>query len=120
MSRHDDRITFLQMRDHAREAVQLSDGRSRKDLDEDRMFCLAMTHAAVIVGEAAKRVTDGGRARAPEIPWPKVVSTRNRLIHGYDKVDLDLLWNTLRVDIPQLLQAIEGAVARWPASSSRG
>lgn len=66
--------------------------RSRPDLDSDRQFGLAMTRLLEILGEAAARVSDTGRQRWPAIPWAKIVGLRNRLIHGYDKVDFDILW----------------------------
>jgi uncharacterized protein with HEPN domain len=48
--------------------------------------------------------------RHPEVPWPKIVSMRNRLIHGYDFVDYDILWDTLKSDLPPLIAALEKIV----------
>jgi uncharacterized protein with HEPN domain len=46
----------------------------------------------------------------PSIPWPKVVSMRNRLIHGYDNVDIAILWDALKENIPELLRELEAAL----------
>lgn len=46
-------------------------------------------------------------ARYPEIPWPQIVSLRNRLIHGYDAVDLDILWQIIESDLPPLIATLE-------------
>lgn len=43
----------------------------------------------------------------PEIPWPQIVSLRNRLIHGYDAVDRDILWQIVVYDLPSLITILE-------------
>ena len=106
MSRHDDTVRLHHMVDHSREAVQMASGRNRSDLDSDRQLGLAMTRLLEILGEAAARVSDPGRRRWPEIPWAKIVGLRNRLIHGYDKVDFDILWTTVVDDLPPLITAL--------------
>lgn len=94
------------MLDHAEEAAEMSQGRSRKDLEQDRQFCLALTHLVEIVGEAAARVSAEGRQRWSAIPWVGVVGLWNRLIHGYDAVDLDILWDIVRDDLPPLIDRL--------------
>jgi uncharacterized protein with HEPN domain len=95
------------MLDHAQEAVVLSQGKSRADLDRDRLLELALVRLLEIVGEAASRVSEEDSARYPEIPWPQIVGLRNRLIHGYDAVDLDILWQIIEHDLPPLITALE-------------
>ena len=92
MSERREQIRLLHMLDHANEAVALAQGRTRADLDSDRLLELALVRLLEIVGEAANRVPQGVRAMYPDIPWPQIVALRNRLIHGYDAVDLDILW----------------------------
>ncbi|MEX0611190.1 MAG: HepT-like ribonuclease domain-containing protein [Pirellulales bacterium] len=65
-----------QMLDHASEARQLASGRSRDDLDSDRVFHLAMTRLLEIVGEAAGRVSQASRDHYPQIAWPQIVGLR--------------------------------------------
>jgi uncharacterized protein with HEPN domain len=95
------------MREHAAEAIEMTRGKRRKDLDNDRMLELALVRLVEIVGEAAARVTPETRAKLPNIPWSDVVAMRNRLIHGYDSVDHDILWDTITYDLPLLLLAID-------------
>jgi uncharacterized protein with HEPN domain len=95
------------MLEHAREAVELLAGRTRQDLDQDRLLSLALTRLLEIVGEAAGRVSPEARARVPEVPWSEIVSLRNRLIHGYDVVDHDILWNIVHDDLPSLSAQLE-------------
>lgn len=60
-----------------------------------------------VIGEAASRVPGEDCARYPEILWPQIVGLRNRLIHGYDAVDLDILWQIIEHDLPPLITALE-------------
>ncbi len=102
-----DPIRLRHMRDAAKEAVELIRDRSRADLDRDRLLNLAMVRLMEIVGEAAARVTPGCRALHPEVPWPLIVGLRNRLIHGYDSVDFDVLWAVLTADLPPLVADLD-------------
>lgn len=115
MSKHDDTVTMRQMLDYARQASELARGRRRSDLDTDFTFQLAMTRLVEIIGEAASRVSMLGREKYPHVPWLGIVGMRNRLIHGYDRVDLNLLWNTLDADIPALIVQLEEILGSLPA-----
>ena len=107
MSRRDDRISMQQMLDYARDAVSMAHGRKRSDLESDYMFQLALTRLVEIIGEAGSRVSIPVRESYREIPWSDIVGMRNRLIHGYDLVDLNILWDTVAVDLPALISALE-------------
>jgi uncharacterized protein with HEPN domain len=99
------------MLNHAREAVALAQGRTRRDLDADRLLNLALVRLLEIVGEAAGRVSKRECARHPEIPWAQITGMRHRLIHGYDAVDFDILWQVLTVDLPPLIRRLEEIIA---------
>lgn len=98
------------MLDHASEAIGLARGKTRQDLDSDRLLQLALTRLVEIVGEAASRVPKELQDRHPSIPWREIVSARNRLIHGYDFVDLDILWEIVATDLPGLVPQVEQAL----------
>jgi uncharacterized protein with HEPN domain len=102
-----DPIRLRHMRDAAREAIELTQDKVRADLDCDRLLNLALVRLMEIVGEAAARVSADFRADHPEIPWPLIVGLRNRLIHGYDSVDFDILWAVLTADLPPLVASID-------------
>jgi uncharacterized protein with HEPN domain len=107
----DDRVRLRHRLDSAREAVELIQGKSRTDLDTNRVLSLALVRLLEIVGEAASRVTTDTRQQTPAIPWSQIVSLRHRLIHGYDTINMDILWKILAADLPVLiaqLQRIEG------------
>jgi uncharacterized protein with HEPN domain len=86
----DDRVRLRHMLDSATEAVELVYGKSRADLDTNRVLSLALVRLLEIVGEAASKVTAGTRQQTPNIPWSQIVSLRHRLIHGYDSIDMEI------------------------------
>jgi uncharacterized protein with HEPN domain len=102
MARHDDRVTLRQMLESTEKAIFLGETRSRLGLDEDWVTTLALVQLLQIVGEAARRVSEHLRQQHPEVPWAQIIGLRNRLIHGYDTVDLDRLWEVLTADLPEL------------------
>ena len=109
-----DAISIRQMFDHADEARQLAVGRVRADLDTDRLFQLAMTRLLEIVGEAAGRVSVSTRDQHPQIAWSEIVALRNRLIHGYDAVDCDVMWQIVQLDVPVLAAELRAIVMQLP------
>ena len=98
------------MLEHAREAIALIDGRARADLGHHRLLELALVRLVEIIGEAASRVSDDCRMQCPQIPWREVVAMRNRLAHGYAAVDLEILWDTIREDLPPLVGQLESVL----------
>jgi uncharacterized protein with HEPN domain len=111
MPRRDPRIALVHMLDHSKEIVEITCGKTRADLDTDRCLNLALVRLLEIVGEAANRVPQEERDQYPQIPWFEVISVRNRLIHGYDMVDFDILWQITTQDIPKLVNSLDVILA---------
>lgn len=107
MTRRDDSLTLRQMLDHARQAVALIGRCSQAELERDRVLSLALTRLLEIVREATHRVSPQCDSQHPEIPWRHIVALRNRLIHGYDAVDFDILWQILTVHLPPRIANLE-------------
>ncbi len=95
------------MLDHALEVVEMARGRSRSDLDTDRQLNLSLVRLLEIVGEATARISQEFRGNHPGIPWKDIIGLRNRLIHGYDAVDFDILWAIVQMDVPLLISQLE-------------
>jgi uncharacterized protein with HEPN domain len=112
MTRHDDRLRLRHMLTHAAEAIEMARGRRREDLDRDRQFSLALVRLLEIVGEAAAHVSLTTCEELRAIPWPDIVGLRNRLIHGYDKVDFGILWDVIQIDLPPLVAQLKTALER--------
>lgn len=115
MSRRDPHLTLSQMLAYAREARELARGRTRADLDRERLLELSVLRILEVIGEAATRLPDEVRERHPEVPWGSVVGLRNRLIHAYDEVDLDIVWDILTLDLPDLIEKLEHMLAEGSA-----
>ncbi|HTC22201.1 MAG TPA: HepT-like ribonuclease domain-containing protein [bacterium] len=113
MTRHDPRISFLQMRDHVQEAVSLSRKKSRADLEKDRILNLALTRLLEIVGEAAGRIPTDLRVKFAGLPWVQIIGMRNRLIHAYDQVDLDIRYEIVSEDLPALSLQLDKILQNW-------
>ena len=107
MSRHEDAVRIRHMLDYSQEAVALSVGRARPDLDLDRLYNLAMTRLVELIGESATHLSESTRHAHPQIPWPQIIALRNRLIHGYDQINFDILWDIIEIDLPPLIAQLE-------------
>jgi uncharacterized protein with HEPN domain len=82
------------------------------EMDHDAYLADIKTQAAVmqrlmVIGEAAKRLSDAFRQAHPKQPWRQIAGMRDRLIHGYDKVQIDLVWQVVEDDIPALLAFVQ-------------
>lgn len=88
-------------------AVGFAAGRSRADLDSDEMLRFALVKLVEIVGEAAKQVSDETRGRHPAVAWAEAARMRDRLVHHYFDINLDILWSTVTEDLPPLLEALQ-------------
>ena len=118
MTRHNPFVAILHMRDHAREAIELTQDRTRADLDSDRLLNLALVRLVEVIGEAATRVPPEIRNRYPDVPWRHTTRLRNLLIHGYDIVDFDILWRIVRNNLPPLLEQLEAILAKRKANTN--
>ena len=103
----DDLIRLRHMLDSAREAISYAAGRERTELNENRMLVHSLVRCVMIVGEAAASVSPGCRAQLPGIAWADIVGMRNRLVHAYFDINLDLVWDTVTDDLPALIAELE-------------
>ena len=102
----DDKVRVRHILDAAAEAVELARGKSRGDLDKDRMLNLSLVRLLEIIGEAAKGVSQDFQNTHPELPWRSMTGLRNRLIHGYFDVNFDIVWQTIQEDLPILIEKL--------------
>lgn len=103
------------MLEAVQKAIALVQGRTASDLKADEMRALAVTHLLEILGEAAKGVSEERKNSHPAIPWAKMAATRDRLIHGYFSVDLDVIWEIVSHDLPPVAASLEAAIGGPPA-----
>ncbi len=106
----DDEIRLHHMLDAAREAVSFARHRVRSDMETDRQLVLSLVKDIEIVGEAASQVSDSFRTQSPEIDWQNMIAMRNRLVHAYFSINLDIVWQTVKEDLPRLITQLERIV----------
>ncbi|MBI5474028.1 MAG: DUF86 domain-containing protein [Ignavibacteriae bacterium] len=99
----DDPIRLQHMLDYTQKALRFSNGKTRADLEQDEQLMLALVRAVEVIGEAASKTSANLQERTPSIPWAEIISTRNRLVHAYFSVDLDVLWAIITEDLPLLV-----------------
>ncbi len=102
MSHPDDAATVRDMLDHTIEAISIVAPLTREDLDNERITYLALLQLCQIIGEAATRLSPETRDAHTAVPWREIIAFRNKLIHGYDTIDRDILWAILANDFPTL------------------
>ena len=116
MSETYDRHRLQHMLNAAQKAIRFTKGKQREDLDADEMLALALVRLLEIIGEAASKVSEETRNTEPSLPWAKMVGMRNRLIHGYDIVDLNVLWQTIGDDLNPLVESLAALLSKMDDS----
>ena len=105
-----DLIRLKHMRDSTEAILSFAKGRQRAALNKDRLFQSAVLRELEIIGEAAGQVSEKTKKKFSTIPWKELVGLRNRLIHAYFDVDLDIVWKTIREYLPPFLKELQQAV----------
>ncbi len=108
----DDSAYLLDMLLAARDAVLFTAGMSYDDFVRDRRTQLSVLKSLEIVGEAAAHVSGDTKQAHSDISWREIVSMRNRLVHVYFDINLPLVWDTVRDDLPALIERLEPLVPR--------
>jgi len=85
----------------------------REQFDSDKKSQQAVIYSLLIVGEAATKIMDRHpefAAANPHIPWRNMRGMRNRFAHGYFDINLDVVWETVKIAVPDLLKQIDKAI----------
>ena len=98
---------LLDVREAAARGISLLGGLGLRGFLEDERTRWAVYSQFIIAGEAAHRIPPDWQERHPGIPWPELVGMRNRLVHGYDDILWEVVWETAEKDFPPLIAAID-------------
>lgn len=109
-----DQQFLLDMLLSAKIAVSYIQEKSKTDLENDLQLQDAIIRRLLIIGEASNRVSKKTQSDLPVIPWRLINGMRNRLVHEYDDIDLDTVWDTLEKSLPNLISELEKITASDP------
>jgi uncharacterized protein with HEPN domain len=107
MSKVDPQVTLRQIAEYVGHAQALCADRTPKQIEDDWRIALAFERVMEVLGEAVKRLPEELKQRYPQVPWRLVAGMRDKISHGYDSVDYQLLWDATRNDLPALLTTSE-------------
>ncbi len=107
MSDERDRETLQDIRDAADHIVRFIAGTDESAFYADVEKQSAVMYQALIIGEAAKRLSPAAHAAFPDVPWRQMARLRDILVHHYGKVDLQIVWQIASVDVPALIAALQ-------------
>mgnify|MGYP000355140211 CR=1 FL=1 len=101
-----DREFLFDIIESAERAVGCMGQRALDDFIGDPQCCDAVVRRLEVVGDASRRVSEATRRSHPEAPWQEMISMRNLVIHEYDAVDLSVIWDTVRNDLPRIVPVV--------------
>ena len=97
--------------DAAERLLKLVEGRSLNDITEDELRGDAMLWNFTVLGEATGQLSEELRAAHADVGWQRPVQLRNRIVHGYWSIDLEILVSTARNDLPAFVRAVRQVIA---------
>ena len=109
-----DRLLLAEAIDAAERLIELTAARTALDFDEDRDRRDALLWNFTVLGEAVAQLSEALKAAHPDVEWSDPVRVRNRIVHGYWSVDLEVLVATARDDLPAFIERIRSADAAAP------
>ncbi len=109
---HQDQSYLLDIAKLCQTMLRLTANMTEAEFQRDERTQLAILYEITILGEVVKRLSAEFRDRHSTIEWRKIAGMRDRLVHDYDEVKLDLVWAVVKINIPQLLQYITPLLPR--------
>lgn len=82
--------------------LKYTDGKSKRELGDDSMAMDAVVWNLSVLGEAARHIPEYVAERYPLVPWPEMRGIRNRIVHGYDQIDIEIVWAVIQHELPSL------------------
>ena len=109
----DDKTRLNHILESAQDAISFLGRMTVDELDKNKMVLQAIVRTVEIIGEAASQLSLEHRESHPEIPWNKIVGMRNRLIHAYFDIDYELVFSTVKSDIPILIEQVKRLISEF-------
>jgi uncharacterized protein with HEPN domain len=106
----DDLAKVLDIHLACMDVLELTSGIDRRAFHENHVLQLALCRLLETIGEAARTVSQEYRLSQPRIPWAKIVGLRNKIVHEYFRLDLDMIWRIVTEDVPALARIVQTLV----------
>jgi uncharacterized protein with HEPN domain len=100
------------MLENAQRAIQFISGMDYEAFAKDDKTIYAVIRAIEIIEEAAANIPEKVRSEYPDIPWREVKGMRNKLVHHYFGINVEVVWQTIYEDLPILIEALKGIPGR--------
>ncbi len=101
---------LLDMLISARLALTYISGKTWKEFKADTQLQDSVVRRLEIIGEASRRISESSKMELPKIPWHEIIGMRNRIVHEYDRLKLDIVWKVVQRELPPLIVEIEKIV----------
>jgi uncharacterized protein with HEPN domain len=98
------------MRDNAKRAIDFSVGLSYETFSRDEKTVYAVIRAIEVIGEAAANIPEDIRSQYNDIPWREIKGMRNKLVHRYFGINMEVVWQTIQEDLPMIINVIDGVL----------
>ena len=105
---------LLDMLVAARRAARFVDGMTFEQFERSDLHQNAVFKTLEIVGEAASRVSEATREAYAGMPWREIIGLRNRIVHAYFDIDIEVVWKIVHEDLPPLIARLETLVPPEP------
>ena len=102
-----DKQALIDISTAIQQTLLYAQGIDQNNLQEDDEKQAAILYRLIIIGEATKRLSDEFREQYPMIPWRQMAGLRDVVIHDYDELDFDVLWNVIHINLPDILPEIQ-------------
>lgn len=96
--------------DGAEKIERFTDGMTYEEFERDEKTVDAVLRNLEVIGEAAKNVPEDVRKEYSELPWAEMAGMRDKLIHGYATIELEIVWTTVEEDVPELIPAVNAVM----------
>ncbi len=109
---HLDNATVVDILNAARSTIRFLEGINQSEFLDDDKTQSAVLHQLLVMGEAVKRLSPEFRTAHPQLPWRMMTGMRDKVVHEYDDVDLDEVWETVTGDVPRVIAVLEALEPR--------
>lgn len=112
MSGHSDKDWIIDMYESCSRILDYAKNKKYEDLLNDRKSIDAILLNLIILGEASKNISNDLKNKYQNIKWSDIARTRDRIIHRYFTVDLEIIWDIITVDLPILCKKLEKIIQK--------